>query len=132
VAVAYSYSDTLTEIPTPLCWTQLPGRALDSAISGCRTRAVYRHNSDSGGLPPQSRAMNRRALYSASGQMRSALLVARPVIATPLLHNGYHGALLVGAASVLAGAVAAAELRVCSAPRRVMVEPSRHAVLDWQ
>jgi hypothetical protein len=34
-----------------------------------------------------------------------------PVIATPLLHNGYHVALLAGAAIVLAAAVAAAELR---------------------
>jgi MFS family permease len=49
-----------------------------------------------------------------------------PVIATPLLHNGYHDALLVGAAIVLAAALAAAGLRV-RFPHRVgvMVEPSR-------
>jgi MFS family permease len=49
-----------------------------------------------------------------------------PVIATPLLHNGYHVALLVGAAIVLAAALAAAGLRI-RFPHRVgaMVEPSR-------
>jgi MFS family permease len=56
-----------------------------------------------------------------------------PVIATPLLHNGYHLALLVGAAIVLAAALAAAGLRV-RFPHRigVMVEPFRQAALDWQ
>jgi MFS family permease len=54
--------------------------------------------------------------------------VLGPVIATPLLHNGYHVALLVGAAVVLAAALAAAGLRV-RFPHRVgvMVEPSRQA-----
>jgi MFS family permease len=49
-----------------------------------------------------------------------------PLVVTPLLHNGYHVALLVGAVIVLAAAVAAAALRV-SFPHRVgvMVEPSR-------
>ncbi|HSY15484.1 MAG TPA: YbfB/YjiJ family MFS transporter [Jatrophihabitantaceae bacterium] len=49
-----------------------------------------------------------------------------PVIATPLVHNGYHVALLVGAALVLAAALAAAVLRI-RFPHRVgaMVEPSR-------
>jgi MFS family permease len=49
-----------------------------------------------------------------------------PVIVTPLLHNGYRVALLVGAAIVLAAAVAAAALRA-GFPNRVgtMVEPSR-------
>jgi MFS family permease len=56
-----------------------------------------------------------------------------PVIATPLLHNGYHVALLVGAAIVLAAALAAAGLRV-RFPHHVgvMVEPSRQATLNWQ
>lgn len=49
-----------------------------------------------------------------------------PVIATPLLHNGYHVALLVGAAIVLAAALAAGGLRI-RFPHRVgvRVEPSR-------
>jgi hypothetical protein len=49
-----------------------------------------------------------------------------PQIVRPLLHNGYHAALLVGAAIVLAAALAAAALRV-GFPLRVgaMVEPSR-------
>jgi MFS family permease len=52
-----------------------------------------------------------------------------PVIATPLLHNGYHVALLVGAAIVLAAALAAAGLRI-HFPHRIgaMVEPSRRHV----
>jgi MFS family permease len=56
-----------------------------------------------------------------------------PVIATPLLHNGYHVALLVGAGIVLGAALAAAGLRV-RFPHRVgvMVEPSRQATLNWQ
>jgi MFS family permease len=51
-----------------------------------------------------------------------------PLIATPLLHNGYHVALLVGASIVLAAALAAAGLRV-RFPHRVgvMVEPSSPA-----
>jgi hypothetical protein len=49
-----------------------------------------------------------------------------PQVVRPLLHNGYHAALLVGAAIVLAAALAAAALRV-GFPYRVgsMVEPSR-------
>jgi predicted MFS family arabinose efflux permease len=49
-----------------------------------------------------------------------------PLVVKPLLHNGYHDALLVGAAIVLAGAAAAAALRI-RFPHRVgvMVEPSR-------
>jgi hypothetical protein len=49
-----------------------------------------------------------------------------PQIVRPLLHNGYHAALLVGAAIVLAAALAAAALRV-GFPLRVgaMLEPSR-------
>jgi MFS family permease len=56
-----------------------------------------------------------------------------PVIATPLLHNGYHVALLVGAAIVLAAALAAAGLRV-RFPHHVAVtvEPSRQATLNGQ
>lgn len=52
--------------------------------------------------------------------------VLGPVIVTPLLHNGYRVALLIGAAIVLAAAVAAAALRI-GFPHRVgiMVEPSR-------
>jgi Uncharacterised MFS-type transporter YbfB len=51
-----------------------------------------------------------------------------PQIIRPLLHNGYHAALLVGAAIVLAAAVAAAALRVGFPPRvGAMVEPSRLA-----
>jgi hypothetical protein len=49
-----------------------------------------------------------------------------PLVVKPLLHDGYHEALLVGAAIVLAAAVAAAGLRV-RFPHRVgaLVEPSR-------
>jgi hypothetical protein len=49
-----------------------------------------------------------------------------PQIVRPLLHNGYHAALLVAAAIVLAAALAAGALRV-GFPYRVgaMVEPSR-------
>jgi hypothetical protein len=49
-----------------------------------------------------------------------------PQIVRPLLHNGYHAALLLGGAIVLAAALAAAALRV-GFPHRVgaMVEPSR-------
>ena len=49
-----------------------------------------------------------------------------PLVVKPLLHDGYHDALLVGAAIVLAAAVAAAALRV-GFPHRVgaMIEPSR-------
>ena len=49
-----------------------------------------------------------------------------PQIVRPLLRNGYHSALLVGAAIVLAAALAAAALRV-GFPHRVgaMLEPSR-------
>jgi MFS family permease len=56
-----------------------------------------------------------------------------PVIATPLLHNGYHVALLVGAAIVLVAALAAAGLRI-RFPHHVgvMVEPSRQTTLKWQ
>jgi MFS family permease len=56
--------------------------------------------------------------------------IVGPLIVTPLLHNGYHLALLVGAAIVLAAALAAAALRV-KFPHRVgaMVEPSQHAML---
>ena len=48
-----------------------------------------------------------------------------PLVVKPLLHDGYHDALLVGAAIVLAAAVAAAALRV-GFPHRVgaLVEPS--------
>jgi hypothetical protein len=51
-----------------------------------------------------------------------------PQIVRPLLHNGYHAALLVSAAIVLAAAAAAAALRV-GFPHRVgaSVEPSRLA-----
>jgi predicted MFS family arabinose efflux permease len=51
-----------------------------------------------------------------------------PLVVRPLLHDGYHDALLVGALIVLASAVAAAALRV-RFPHRVgaMVEPSRAA-----
>lgn len=49
-----------------------------------------------------------------------------PLVVRPLLHDGYHDALLVGAAIVLAAAVAAAALRV-RFPDRVgaMVEPCK-------
>jgi predicted MFS family arabinose efflux permease len=49
-----------------------------------------------------------------------------PLVVKPLLHDGYHGALLVGSAIVLAGAVAAVALRI-RFPHRVgaMIEPSR-------
>jgi predicted MFS family arabinose efflux permease len=49
-----------------------------------------------------------------------------PLAVQPLLHDGYHSALLVSAAIVLAGAAAAAALRI-RFPHRVgvMVEPSR-------
>jgi predicted MFS family arabinose efflux permease len=49
-----------------------------------------------------------------------------PLVVKPLLHNGYHDALLVGAAIVLAAAVAASALRI-RFPHRVgaMTEPSR-------
>lgn len=49
-----------------------------------------------------------------------------PLVVKPLLHDGYHDALLAGSAIVLAGAVAAAALRV-RFPHRVgaMIEPSR-------
>jgi predicted MFS family arabinose efflux permease len=49
-----------------------------------------------------------------------------PLVVKPLLHDGYHDALLVGAAIVLAGAVAAVALRI-RFPHRVgaMIEPSR-------
>lgn len=51
-----------------------------------------------------------------------------PQLVRPLLHNGYHAPLLVGAAIVLAAAMAATGLRV-GFPHRVgsMVEPSRLA-----
>jgi MFS family permease len=51
-----------------------------------------------------------------------------PLVVKPLLHDGYHDALLVGAAIVLAAAIAAAALRV-RFPHRVgaMVEPSKIA-----
>jgi Uncharacterised MFS-type transporter YbfB len=51
-----------------------------------------------------------------------------PQIVRPLLHNGYHSALLVGTAIVLAAALAAAALRL-GFPLRVgaMLEPSRSA-----
>jgi MFS family permease len=51
-----------------------------------------------------------------------------PLIVTPLLHGGYHVALLIAAAIVVAAAVAAAVLRA-GFPHRVgmMVEPSRSA-----
>jgi Uncharacterised MFS-type transporter YbfB len=54
--------------------------------------------------------------------------VLGPLVAKPLLHGGYHDALLVAAAIVAAGAVAAAALRV-RFPHRVgvMIEPSRSA-----
>jgi predicted MFS family arabinose efflux permease len=54
--------------------------------------------------------------------------VLGPLVVKPLLHDGYHDALLVGAAIVAAAAVAAAALRV-RFPHRVgaMVEPSRAA-----
>lgn len=49
-----------------------------------------------------------------------------PLVVKPLLHDGYHDALLVGSAVVLAGAVAAIALRI-GFPHRVgvMIEPSR-------
>lgn len=49
-----------------------------------------------------------------------------PLVVKPLLHDGYHNALLVGGAIVLAGAVAAVALRI-RFPHRVgvMIEPSR-------
>lgn len=52
--------------------------------------------------------------------------IAGPLIVSPLLHDGYRPALTVGAAIVLAAALAAAALRV-RFPHRVgvMVEPSR-------
>jgi hypothetical protein len=51
-----------------------------------------------------------------------------PQIVRPLLHNGYHAALLVGAAIVLGAAIAAEVLRVGFPPRvGAMVEPSRVA-----
>jgi Uncharacterised MFS-type transporter YbfB len=55
----------------------------------------------------------------------SAGQILGPQIVRPLLHNGYHAALLVGAAMVLAAALATAALRV-GFPRSVgaMVEPS--------
>jgi MFS family permease len=51
-----------------------------------------------------------------------------PLVVKPLLHGGYHDALLVAAAIVAAGAVAAVALRV-RFPHRVgvMIEPSRSA-----
>jgi len=56
----------------------------------------------------------------------SAGQILGPQIVRPLLHNGYHAALLVGSAVVLAAALAAAALRV-GFPHRVgvAVEPSR-------
>jgi predicted MFS family arabinose efflux permease len=52
-----------------------------------------------------------------------------PLVARPLLPSGYHDALLVAAAIVAAGAVAAAALRI-RFPHRVgaMIEPSRSAL----
>ena len=52
--------------------------------------------------------------------------IAGPLVVTPLVADGYHVALLVGAAIVLAAAPAAAVLRI-NFPHRVggMVEPSR-------
>jgi predicted MFS family arabinose efflux permease len=52
-----------------------------------------------------------------------------PLVVKPLLHSGYHDALLVAAAVVAAGAVAAAALRI-RFPHRVgvMIEPSRSAM----
>ncbi len=51
-----------------------------------------------------------------------------PQVVGPLLHNGYHAALLLGAAIVLAAAPAAAALRVGFPPRvGAMAEPSRLA-----
>jgi hypothetical protein len=52
-----------------------------------------------------------------------------PLVVKPLLHGGYHDALLVAAAVVAAGAVAAAALRI-RFPHRVgvMIEPSRSAM----
>ena len=49
-----------------------------------------------------------------------------PLVVTPLLHNGYHQALLIGAGVVLAASLAAATLSI-RFPHRVgvMVEPSR-------
>jgi predicted MFS family arabinose efflux permease len=51
-----------------------------------------------------------------------------PLVVKPLLHDGYHEALLVGAAIVLASAIAAAALRI-RYPHRVgaLVEPSHAA-----
>jgi len=52
-----------------------------------------------------------------------------PLVVKPLLHSGYHDALLVAAAIVAAAAVAAAALRI-RFPRQVgvMIEPSRSAL----